>query len=86
MGEGSTGQTELSRAKLGELPILVPSGQVLAAFDSVVASLKQRVSLNETQAQTLATPCDILLPRLIFGQLRLPAQQAPMTELLDAAN
>jgi hypothetical protein len=46
----------------------------------------ERVSLNETQAHTLSTPCDILLPRLIFGQLRLPAQQAPMTELLDAAN
>ena len=76
MGEGSTGQTELSRAKLGELMVLVPSKQALVAFDSVVEPLKNRVSLNERTAQTLATLRDTLLPRLISGQLRLPEAQA----------
>ena len=78
MGEGSTGQTELSRAKLGELKILVPSKQVLVAFDSAVEPLKNRVSLNERSAQTLSTLRDTLLPRLISGQLRLPEAQATL--------
>ena len=72
MGEGSTGQTELSRAKLGELMVLVPTSSLLAAFDLLVEPLKQRISLNERNAQTLATLRDTLLPRLISGQIRLP--------------
>ncbi|MDZ4187245.1 MAG: restriction endonuclease subunit S [Hydrogenophaga sp.] len=69
MGEGSTGQTELSRAKLGAMAILVPSREALCAFDSVVATLKARVSVNESTAKTLASTRDALLPRLISGQL-----------------
>lgn len=72
MGEGSTGQTELSRGKLGNLPIMVPTLQVLAAFDSVVGPLKSRVAVNQQAAQHLAGLRDTLLPRLISGQLRLP--------------
>ena len=72
MGEGSTGQTELSRTKLGGMPILVPSKEVLCAFDSVVKVLKARISVNESTAKTLAGTRDTLLPRLISGGLRLP--------------
>ncbi|MGE0111651.1 restriction endonuclease subunit S [Aquabacterium sp.] len=71
MGEGSTGQTELSRSKMGCMPILVPTRNVLSAFDSVVLPLKERISLNERSIQTLATLRDNLLPRLISGRLRL---------------
>ncbi len=71
MGEGSTGQTELSRAKLGALSILVPSTDALAAFDAIVEPLKNRVALNETSARNLAASRDILLPRLISGQIQL---------------
>ncbi|BDI07084.1 hypothetical protein CATMQ487_40540 [Sphaerotilus microaerophilus] len=72
MGEGSTGQTELSRTKLGVMSILVPPRDVLAAFDAVVEPLKARVALNENSARNLAALRDTLLPRLISGQLRLP--------------
>ena len=76
MGEGTTGQTELSRGKLAELKLLVPSEAVLQAFDEVVMPLKHRISENAKQAQTLATLRDTLLPRLISGQLRLPDAEA----------
>jgi type I restriction enzyme S subunit len=72
MGEGSTGQTELSRAKLADLDLLVPKPPLLDEFDRLVISLKERVAVNENSAQTLATLRDTLLPRLISGQLRLP--------------
>lgn len=71
MGEGSTGQTELSRSKLAEVLVLVPSPDVLVAFDQCVIPVKQRISLNETEMQNLANLRDALLPRLISGQLRL---------------
>ncbi|BBN88195.1 hypothetical protein AZSP09_12180 [Azospira sp. I09] len=54
------------------LPGIIPSGDVIAAFDSVANGLLARLKANRQQAQTLATLRDTLLPRLISGQLRLP--------------
>ena len=79
MGEGSTGQTELSRSKLGALPVLVPPAAALGRFDEIVLPLRNQISRNSQQAQTLVTLRDTLLPRLISGQLRLP-------EVKDAAD
>ncbi|MFD1837673.1 restriction endonuclease subunit S [Paracidovorax cattleyae] len=78
MGEGSTGQTELSRSKLGSMPLLVPTGAVLAAFDAAVLPLKARISCNADTAQSLSMLRDTLLPRLISGQLRLPEAQSQL--------
>ena len=80
MGEGSTGQTELSRGKLAILKLLIPSAKVLQEFDEVALPLRERFAANQKQAQTLATLRDSLLPRLISGQLRLPET----TTLLEA--
>ncbi len=82
MGEGSTGQTELSRSKLESIPLLVPTGAVLAAFDAAVLPLKARISCNADTAQSLSMLRDTLLPRLISGQLRLPEAQSPLEEAL----
>ncbi|MFE8646621.1 hypothetical protein ACFX58_16195 [Sphingomonas sp. NCPPB 2930] len=80
MGEGSTGQTELGRAKLASLPIVVPPIEVVTGFDELVRPLKQRVAANERNAQTLSTLRDTLLPRLVSGQLRL-SQARVATEI-----
>ena len=79
-GEGSTGQTELSRGKLAGLKLVVPAAPVLAAFDKSIIPLRLRSSENLKQAQTLATLRDTLLPRLISGQLRLPEALVEMEE------
>lgn len=55
-----------------EIPILVPSPEVLAVFQSQVGALFGKLKNTEQHAQTLATLRDTLLPRLISGQLRLP--------------
>lgn len=78
MGEGSTGQTELSRQKLGQLEILQPDEKTLLAFKELVNPLKDRISSNEKSISSLATLRDTLLPRLISGQLRLPEAQAQL--------
>lgn len=54
------------------LPRIIPSRDVLTAFDSLANVLLARLKANREQAQTLATLRDTLLPRLISGQLRLP--------------
>jgi len=68
MGEGSTGQTELSRAKLGRVEIDLPSGnhEVLARKLTVLEA-KSDDALRESR--TLAALRDTLLPQLMSGNL-----------------
>jgi type I restriction enzyme S subunit len=69
LGEGSTGQTELSRARLGELKIIAPPLDLQKAFGVTVRPLLMRISENESQSRTLATLRDTLLPKLLSGDL-----------------
>ena len=62
----------LNRNNVYRLAVVIPSPPVFAAFDDLAANLRSKVFANETEAQTLATLRDTLLPRLISGQLRLP--------------
>ncbi|HZV67879.1 MAG TPA: restriction endonuclease subunit S [Telluria sp.] len=78
MGEGSTGQTELSKSKVGQLRLVIPPPTVLQAFDEVVVPLRRKISLNALQASSIAELRDALLPRLISGQLRLPDVESRM--------
>lgn len=71
LGEGSTGQTELSRTRLGELLILVPSGPVLDAFDKFTDPFLKRIAANDEESRTLASLRDLLLPKLISGEVRI---------------
>ncbi len=54
--------------------VVLPSDDVLLAFESIARSIYSKRYLE--QAQTLVTLRDTLLPRLISGQLRLPEAEA----------
>jgi type I restriction enzyme S subunit len=71
MGEGSTGQTELSRVKLGQFRIIVPPLEVIKQFDQITQPLRNRSSLILLENDSLASIRDLLLPKLISGQLRI---------------
>lgn len=73
MGEGSTGQTELSRAKLAELPVLTPCQNVLKVFDNLISSLNTAISANACESRKLTELRDTLLPKLISGELPISA-------------
>jgi len=64
---------EISKKAFRPIPALVPSPEAVQAFVDVAGALFLRLVENEKQAQTLSTLRDTLLPRLISGQLRLPA-------------
>ena len=65
-----------------EIQILVPTPDVVAAFQDQVGVLFAKLKNTEQQARTLAALRDTLLPRLISGQLRLPETQAAAEEAL----
>lgn len=71
-----TTQKYLSLKALREIAIIEPSPEVIAAFAENVQPIFEKMHRNSTQAQTLATLRDTLLPRLISGQLRLPEAES----------
>ena len=62
----------INKADFERLPFVVPSPEVLNAFERVASPLDDRIESNERQSSTLAALRDTLLPRLISGELRVP--------------
>ena len=79
MGEGSTGQTELSRDKLINLPITIPTTSILEKYHKTISKVKGRKSDCEQQIQRMGSIRDALLPKLISGEIRAPEAE-PMIE------
>jgi type I restriction enzyme S subunit len=80
LGEGSTGQTELSRTRLGELTCLVPPLALQGSFGRLVGPMLSRLSANERASTSAATARDTLLPRLISGQLSVKGVERMLAE------
>lgn len=69
LGEGSTGQTELSRENLGKLKIILPTNNLQERFASFLEPIFQNIATNEQENQQLAHLRDWLLPMLMNGQV-----------------
>jgi type I restriction enzyme S subunit len=83
LGEGSTGQTELSRARLGCLQVLVPPRQILDQFDAKARPLLDAIFANTEEGTTLAQLRDTLLPKLISGDLRIADAEYFLNKIED---
>lgn len=81
LGEGSTGQTELSRARLGELAIVVPPLVAQDEYLQVAQPLRLRSDGAERESTVLAEIRDTLLPKLVSGEIRVREAE----EIVDAA-
>lgn len=69
LGEGSTGQTELSRARLAAMAFLAPPVEVTKMFDARVKALREASSHNDGQSFILAELRDAVLPKLLSGEV-----------------
>jgi type I restriction enzyme S subunit len=70
---------EISKSAFRPMPVIVPSPEIMASFDTVVRPLYEAMVNNEKQFRTLANLRDTLLPRLISGKLRVPEAEAMLT-------
>jgi len=66
-----TAQQNLSPIRTGEIPMLVPSREILDAFGNATNKMLQKMFQNSEQAQTLAQTRDALLPKLMRGEVRV---------------
>ena len=67
---GSTFQ-EISKANFRPLPILVGDQGVRDRFDDVVQPMFEQIIANERESRTLAETRDLLLPKLMSGEIRV---------------
>jgi type I restriction enzyme S subunit len=65
-------QPQVTIENLKNFKLLIPSREVLNAYEPNAYLVEDRIEGKNRQAQTLVTLRDTLLPRLISGQLRLP--------------
>jgi len=69
LGTGSTGQTELSRSDIGAMNTVIPPEAIRIAFaDTTWPQLEAALALLE-QNRSLAALRDLLLPKLVTGQI-----------------
>ncbi|MGI2325429.1 MULTISPECIES: restriction endonuclease subunit S [unclassified Methylococcus] len=71
---------EISKSNFRPLRIVVLSDQVLTNFTKMVGPLYRQLVENERESRTLAHLRDTLLPKLIFGKLRVKDAEDFVTE------
>lgn len=76
-GVGSTGQTELSRGRIAETSVVVPPLAVQRAFGKVVQPMRRLTVTLQNKNLNLRTTRDLLLPKLISGELDVSAVAEP---------
>jgi type I restriction enzyme S subunit len=52
-------------------PLIIPSYKILNEFYIIIDELDKKIKLNKSQIQTLTKTRDVLLPKLMTGQLRV---------------
>ncbi len=72
---GSTGSRQRAQpSQIAVLPIVVPTQKVVKAFDLLIKPMLGHAMTNVDQSQTLAALRDVLLPKLLSGELRIEAE------------
>lgn len=66
-----TTRTSLNAKVLSSFPVIVPSLQAAVIFGGKVASLRARVVANASESITLATKREVLLPKLMTGEVNI---------------
>jgi type I restriction enzyme S subunit len=82
MGEGSTGQTELSRKILLDIKVLLPSDKAMIYSEVSLKNISNKRASNIKQIKRLSQLRDTLLPKLLSGELRIPEADQLIKETL----
>jgi type I restriction enzyme S subunit len=82
LAEGSTGQTELSRARLGDLAVTLRPRDAQDEFAKFADALEAQIGGCEREVLTLTALRDGLLPKLVSGEIRVP-DTADLAEVIE---
>ena len=68
---GGSTFAEISKKAFRPIPIVVPSEPVRTAFDRIIRPLYEQIVANTKESSALAHTRNILLPKLISGEIRV---------------
>jgi len=77
MGKGATNQLELSRTDIGAVKIWQPTKHLIVEFDQFVRPMLEQAEQLSAANLSLVTARDLLLPKLMSGQLDVSSIQLP---------
>jgi type I restriction enzyme S subunit len=79
---GSTGSRQRVKPKeIAGLSVIAPPPNVIDAFSDMTGPLHDRILLNRRQNRRLAALRDIMLPKLLSGEIELPEAEAIAEEV-----
>lgn len=78
MATGSTGQTELSPLRLGQLELALPSSEDVNELEPILAVLEERMAGLQDENNHLAAIRDTLPPELLSGRIRVPEAEGAL--------
>ena len=81
LSTGSTGQTSLNKKHLLKLKIIKPTNQVLEKYASIVEEIFIQKNQNWNQSCILELIRNLLLPKLIAGEIRIPEAEKFLEEV-----
>jgi len=82
-GAGSTGQTELSREAIGSADFVLPPKPIQDSFGQLVSPIRSSTSLMAVRNVNLRRTRDLLLPKLISGEIDVQALMVEWKELVS---
>ncbi|MFX8668517.1 hypothetical protein ABTM51_20240, partial [Acinetobacter baumannii] len=62
---------EISKANFRPIEIIIANHATLSNFDKIVKPLFDQIVANEIESRTLAATRDLLLPKLMSGEIRV---------------
>ena len=74
----------LNRENVYRLELARPDSSVLQKFNAVVSTMRKAIHANLNSSKALAEFRDILLPKLLSGELQLPEAEVQIQEAADA--
>lgn len=84
MATGSTGQTELSPSRIGDLVLDVPDESQVKSLEPILLSFESRSEAFEVETSRLTQLRDTLLPELLSGRIRVPEARDAVAEITDS--
>ncbi len=62
---------EISKSQFRPIQLIGPTSEIMRCFDTLVRPIYERIVSNERETRLLATARDLLLPKLLSGELRV---------------
>uniref|UniRef100_C5DAW6 Restriction modification system DNA specificity domain protein n=1 Tax=Geobacillus sp. (strain WCH70) TaxID=471223 RepID=C5DAW6_GEOSW len=84
---GSTGSRQrVKPAETLTFNVILPDTETLKKFDNLIRPIREKLKINQINSAVLKDVRDILLPKLMSGEIRVPDAEREVEECLQKSN